>query len=144
LRSSAAGCRLRWPGMSSTEIAAMTAPTALMRKAIVKPAFSARPLARTCVAMMVPATCAPTAEPMLRMTVLTPVASPVWCSSTATTLVIELQRMTRPTESWARDMPRRAPAVTTQPAKKGPFGAPALPDSARDRRDEQREQATGG
>jgi hypothetical protein len=37
--------------MSSTEIAAMTAPTALMRKAIVKPAFSARPLARTCVAM---------------------------------------------------------------------------------------------
>ena len=54
---------LRWaPGMSSTEIAAMTAPTALMRKAILKPALSGRPLPRTCVAMMVPATCAPTDE----------------------------------------------------------------------------------
>jgi hypothetical protein len=34
-------------------------------------------------AMMVPATCAPMAEPMLRMTVFVPVASPVWRSTTA-------------------------------------------------------------
>jgi hypothetical protein len=60
---SAAGRRWRPRGMSSTEIAAMTAPAALMRKAILKPAFSGRPLPRTCVAMMVPATCAPRDEP---------------------------------------------------------------------------------
>src|SRR6266508_4058256 len=121
---SAADCWLRRPGMSSTESPAMTAPIALTRKAILKPAFAVSPLARTCVAMMVPAICAPTAEPMLRMTVLTPVASPVWCSSTAPTmrlgiaanaaptpaLVMQLQRMTSPTESWATAMPRRGPA----------------------------------
>jgi hypothetical protein len=43
--------------MSSTDSAAMTAPTALMRKAISNAALSGSPLARTCVAMIVPATC---------------------------------------------------------------------------------------
>src|SRR5206468_12191316 len=53
---SAAGCWLRRPGMRSTDRAATTAPIALTRKAIVKPAFAVSPLARRCVAMMVPAT----------------------------------------------------------------------------------------
>ena len=45
-------------GMSRTASAATMAPVALMRKASLKPAFWGSPLARTCVAMMLPAICA--------------------------------------------------------------------------------------
>src|SRR5207244_2402871 len=58
---SAAGSRRR-PGMSRTDSAATMAPSALMRKAISKPAFWGSPLARTCAAMMLPPIWAPTAE----------------------------------------------------------------------------------
>jgi hypothetical protein len=88
--------------MSSTDSPATTAPIALTRKAIVKPAFAGSPLARTCVAMMVPATCAPTAEPMLRTTVLTPVASPVWRSATAPTMRLGVAAKAAPTPALAQ------------------------------------------
>src|SRR5215207_10608708 len=156
-RKTAAGSRPR-PGMSRTESAATRAPPALIRKAISKPAFSGSPLARTWVAMMLPAAWAPMAEPMLRMIVLTPVASPVSRAETAVTMRLgiaanaapepaltrQLQRMTSPTESWVSASPSSAPATTRQPARNGALEPAALADAPDERRDQQRGEPAGG
>ena len=107
--------------------------------------------------MMVPATCAPTAEPMLRMTVLTPVASRVWCSSTAPTMRLGIAAKAAPTPALVMQLQGRPvrPSRGRGHAEQGgrgdeaageerALGAAALADSADDRGDEEGEQAAGG